>query len=235
MTLVQNEVAVPPRIAVAGKAGVGKTTTVNVLFNASFATSHSVVGTLSPQEIEFSFESGARLIAIDMPGLGESIDADRDIELNYHQILPTVDVILYILQANERILAEDQRILRDVVIPSISNQLGKIVVGLNQVDKIGPGIWRKELNLPSDEQERSIERRCDDIAAKLSSVTTISSEQIVYYSAECRYRLYDVLAALVKAAGDCGWKVPLQPKDWVDIAAPEAQQYIRERRAQGGN
>ena len=43
-----------------------------------------------------------------------------------------------------------------------------LAVGLNQVDKIVIDGWNDRLNLPTKEAEKQIERRADDIVAKLS-------------------------------------------------------------------
>jgi hypothetical protein len=228
--LITKERSIPPKVAVIGKAGVGKTTTVNSLFNASLKVSHSIAGTREAQMKEFELAGGGKLNIVDMPGLGESIETDEKYEKIYREILPTVDVILYVVQANERVLAEDQRILKEVVINSMPEVKSRIVIGLNQVDKIGPGEWNKRLNLPSPEQEQSIERRCSDIISKLSAVTGITREQIKYYSATQRYCLYELLTAVVNATGDLGWKMPIQPKDWAELADPEVQAFIAKNR-----
>lgn len=230
---VGDEQAIPPKVVIIGKAGVGKTTTVNNLFNASFKVSHSVAGTSEAQLKAVELAGGGKLDVIDMPGLGECIESDAVYEKIYREILPTADVVLYIIQANERVLAEDQRILEEVVLDSAADLGERIVIGLNQVDKIGPGRWNIRLNLPSPEQERSIERKCVDIIRKLSEMTGITREHISYYSAVQRYRLYDLLAAVVNASGNLGWKMPVQPRDWAELAEPDVLEFILKKR--GGN
>ena len=65
----------------------------------------------------------------------------------------------------------------------------RLVVGLNQVDKIPPEDWNDRLNLPSPEMERNIDRRCADVIAKLADRTGLGKEQVEYYSATRRFRL----------------------------------------------
>lgn len=228
--LIDEEKSIPPKIAVVGKSGVGKTTTVNNLFNSNWKTSHSVAGTKQAQVKEFELTGGGSLMIYDMPGLGEDIDQDIEYEKIYKEIIPSVDVVLWIIQANTRDLAEDQRILLKIIKENSENLDKKLVIGLNQVDKIGPGEWNIKLNYPSEEQEKSIEEKCNDIITKLSTVVDISKDKITYYSAEKRYRLSDILVLMIKGAGNLGWKLPLQPKDPFDLADPEVKEFVNEIR-----
>ena len=225
----------PPKVAVIGKAGVGKTTTVNNLFSAEFHISHALRGTDRAQLKEFSLRGGGSLHVVDMPGLGEGIAEDAIFEEIYRAELPKADVVLYVLEADERLLGTDQRIFRDVIIPALGGQPKRLVIGLNKVDLLGPGEWDKVLNYPDDEQEKAIERRCRDIAEKLArEVQGLRAENIVYYSAERRYRLHDLLIPLIEAAGKAAWKLPVNPRSQWELASPETQEFVRKWQAEHG-
>jgi hypothetical protein len=228
--LIANEKAIPPKVALVGKAGVGKTTTINNLFNVNYHISHTVAGTKAAQQEDFELTGGGLLTVIDMPGLGEDID-EKGYRQIYQSVLSQVDVILYIIQANARDSAVDQDIMQFIDSTTAEGQKRRIVIGLNQVDKIGPGNWNTKFNFPSQEQEKNIERRCSDIIVKLSKETGISHNSIVYYSALKRYRLYDLLIAVIKAAGDLGWKFPIQPADPFELADPEVIEFVNQERA----
>ena len=101
----------PPKIAVIGKTGVGKTTTVNNLFNAKFKESSILVGTTKAQEKIFNLDSGGELKIIDLPGYGRSIKEDIEYDKIYREIIPKCDVLLLIIQADTRDLREDQKML----------------------------------------------------------------------------------------------------------------------------
>ncbi|MGW6918386.1 hypothetical protein ACWGB8_31910 [Kitasatospora sp. NPDC054939] len=71
-------------------------------------------------------------------------------------------------------------------------------------------------------EEESIRRRGADIVAKLSDlVPDLLPENIVHYAAERRFRLHDLLLALVTAAGSAAWKLPLAPADPFELATSE--------------
>lgn len=101
----------PAKIAILGKAGVGKTTTVNNLFNADWTTSPTTVGTTEAQTEEFNLPDGGVLSIIDLPGYARTIQEDEQYEKIYQEIIPSCDLILLILQADTKDLSDDQEMI----------------------------------------------------------------------------------------------------------------------------
>jgi hypothetical protein len=221
------ERARPPKLAVIGKSGVGKSTTINALFNLTEKVSHVGAGTLVEAEREVVLPNGVPLTIVDMPGLGEDLDRDREYKSIYSRVLPSSDIVLYVIQSDLKALSMDQRILREIVSPIMRDFKDRLVIGLNQVDRIGPGNWNEKFNWPSPEQEESIDRRCKDIRNKLKREVRISADQIEYYSAIKRYRLFELLAAIIRASGKVGWKLPVDPADPIELADPSVQDLLR--------
>jgi predicted GTPase len=104
----------PPKVAIFGKAGVGKTTTINSLFNAKWKTSHTIVGTTSAQAKKFDLSTGGTLDVVDLPGYGRSLAEDREYEKIYEDLIPTCDLVLLIVQADARDLADDEDMILKV-------------------------------------------------------------------------------------------------------------------------
>jgi small GTP-binding protein len=225
--LIEDELKNPPKVAIIGKAGVGKSTTINALFNLNEKISHTTHGTTEASKKVVELPKGGKLSIIDMPGMGEDLKLDQEYAKIYERILPEADIVLYVIQANLKALREDQIILRDIVQNVMGNLKGRLVIGLNQVDKIGPGTWNTKFNFPSPEQEDNINRRCQAIQKELSSVLSIKVEQVEYYSAEKRYRLYDLLGAIIKSSGNTGWKFAINPADPVELADESVQDLLR--------
>ncbi|MFM6075668.1 MAG: GTPase, partial [Dolichospermum sp.] len=69
--LVQEELAKPPKVAIIGKTGVGKSTTINALFGLEEKVSHTTHGTTEASKKIIELPQGGKLEVIDMPGLGE--------------------------------------------------------------------------------------------------------------------------------------------------------------------
>jgi small GTP-binding protein len=114
LTKLRQERSLPPKVAIFGKTGVGKTTTINSLFNAKWKTSHTIVGTTSAQMKEFELSTGGTLNVVDLPGYGRSLAEDREYERIYQQIIPSCDLVLLIVQANARDLADDEEMILKV-------------------------------------------------------------------------------------------------------------------------
>jgi predicted GTPase len=101
------EMSTPPRVAVLGQSGVGKTTTVNALFATEWATSAVEVGTHTAQEKTVPLAAGGRISITDLPGYGRSLAEDAKYESIYRDVLPTCDLVLLVIQADRGDLADD--------------------------------------------------------------------------------------------------------------------------------
>lgn len=109
------ESKIPPKVAVLGKAGVGKTTTINNLFNVKWKTSPTNVGTTEAQTKNFKLTEGVEISITDLPGYGRSISEDKEYEKIYKEVLPKCDLILLVLQADSRDFKDDQEMLLFII------------------------------------------------------------------------------------------------------------------------
>ena len=74
-------------IVVIGTAGVGKTSTINAIFGVDWAVGVGKRGTTSMQEKVFEIDSVRRMKIIDLPGMGDSIERDKETAEIYKKIL----------------------------------------------------------------------------------------------------------------------------------------------------
>ena len=93
-----------PVVAIIGKAGVGKTTTINNLFDVDDYVAEALAfdekghigdvrrGTTTAIRKRFDLKIGIGLDIIDLPGLGDDIRKDKEFEAIYRQILPQCDI-----------------------------------------------------------------------------------------------------------------------------------------------
>lgn len=103
------------RIGIIGKTGVGKTTTVNSLFQAKFVTSRTVVGTDKAQYKDFVIPNGgSKLTIVDMPGYGRSIAEDEEYQKIYLDELPLCDIIIMVVQADSADFSDDQSMIQTI-------------------------------------------------------------------------------------------------------------------------
>lgn len=195
---LDGELRQPPRIAVIGETGVGKSTTINALFNSGLEVSHTKACTQREAEIEVVAEGGPLRI-IDLPGLGEDLDADKRHMEIYARVLPESNLALWILKADSRVMTHIQTATRRLVRAKHLDPK-RLVIALNQVDLLQPGAWDGSVNLPSAEQEESIRLRRDDAAQKMHrALRRLPERQIIAYSALRRYNLEALLEAIILA------------------------------------
>lgn len=187
----------PPRIALIGETGVGKSSTINSLFNAGREVSHTQACTQSAQEVCYTGSKGDILVT-DMPGIGEDVDADEKHLETYRSVLPDRDVVLWVFKADNRAITNIQRTVKSLVEQRILDPK-HLVIGLNQIDLVQPGHWDAAINMPSEEQEASIIARTRDIEQKLRRVCSLPDNRVVPYSATRGYATDQLLQAMLDA------------------------------------
>lgn len=196
------ELAKSPQIAVIGETGVGKSSTLNAMFNAGYQIDHVRACTreAAALELDISEVDGANgsIIIYDMPRLGEDIDADELHRSTYRKVLGECDVAVWVLDGHSRLFTHTQQALRDVVAVAMGD-LERLVIGINKIDLIRPGTWNNKYNLPSPEQEESIKTKIEDVLSKINKICKIPENRIIPYSAERWYRLEELFGAMLEA------------------------------------
>lgn len=213
----------PPKIALIGLTGVGKSSTINALFNAGQPVSHIRACTKADVKIvaDASVYTGSKgdIIVYDMPGIGEDVDADKNHYETYRNVLPEVDVIVWIFEAADRVMSPVQQTLLYLKDTIGTDFAKKLVIAVNKADLIYPGesSWNHEFNVPSDEQRSQYEDLDHYIKEKIYAVLPNWSGNIEIYSATKRYRLEQLMTAIVNSMD--------QKKKWTlgekaDVASP---------------
>lgn len=232
-----DEIAEMPPIAIGliGEAGVGKTSTINSLFSTDLEVGHAVAGTKQPRWLDVDLGERGWIRVLDMPGLGESIEADTRYTQMYFEELPRLDVLVWVIAAEHRAMRPIQEALKMLAEQFGASFTDRLVLALNKVDLIhpGPGHWQEAFNLPSEEQRGYLAQRIDAVFGTIRDVLPDWKGQLVAYSADRRWQLEDLLNAMLTTAPELrGWLLSKQAavRDFEELIDPRIRRLVEERR-----
>lgn len=147
--LTRNE----PVIGIMGKTGAGKSSLCNALF-AGDISPVSDVAACTRKPLQFRLQLGKRFMTImDLPGVGESEFRDAEYAALYREQLPRLDLVLWLIKADDRALAVDEHFYRQVIGEAYRH---KVLFVISQSDKVEPTCGGEKL---STEQKQNISRK----------------------------------------------------------------------------
>ncbi|MDC5888336.1 GTPase family protein [Proteus mirabilis] len=146
-----------PTIGLMGKTGAGKSSLINALFQSPLSPVSDVSG-CTRQAQSFTMAMGCHVMTfIDLPGVGESLERDREYHQLYHNLLPELDLIIWVLKADDRAWSSDEQCYRFLT-EQCGYQSERFLFVLNQADKIEPcRQWDEHTHQPSLEQVANLE------------------------------------------------------------------------------
>ena len=140
---IRQSIHYEPVIGIMGKTGAGKSSLCNALFEHPLSpVSHAEGCTRKP--LYFTLNAGGRsLTLIDLPGAGESLKHDEIYRQMYQEQLPKLDLILWVMKADDRACTIDEEFHRFLLDCGVSTD--SIVFVINQADKAEPSLeWDRE-------------------------------------------------------------------------------------------
>ncbi|NOQ27118.1 MAG: GTP-binding protein HSR1 [Bacteroidales bacterium] len=195
----------PSKIAFIGNCGVGKSSTINSLFNAGQRINHTEAFNQEEGLIEIKAETlegeNGFLDIYNISGLDDSfISKEKNLE-TYKKVLSDIDVIIWVLDVQNIELNNTQETLINEIREINPALINRIVFALNKVEIIHPGQsdWNPLMNLPSEEQEVNIVERVKDVEEIIKEIIPEWNGQIVGYSAEKKYNLTKLFKIILEA------------------------------------
>lgn len=191
---IDNITSYQPKIGILGKTGSGKSSLTNALFGQDVCEISDIAScTREPKEILLSLSNTSGLALVDVPGVGESSDRDQEYSALYNSILPELDLVLWLLKADDRAFTSDQLFYENVVKPHLDSGKPFFFV-LNQVDKIEPfREWDVKNRKPSNNQFENINKKINEV----SRYFNIGRSKIVPVSASEKYNLVELVDEIV--------------------------------------
>lgn len=124
-----------PVIGIMGKTGVGKSSLCNALF-AGDISPVSDVAACTREPLRFRLQVGDRYMTlVDLPGVGESGARDTEYAAMYREQLPRLDLVLWLIKADDRALAVDEHFYHQVIGEVYRH---KVLFVISQSDKAEP-------------------------------------------------------------------------------------------------
>lgn len=185
-----------PKVAIFGKTGVGKSSLTNALFGQDACKISDVEAcTRKPQEVFMKLNGASKGIKLlDVPGLGESAERDKEYFKLYAEILKDADMVLWVLKGDDRTFTSDEEFYTTCMKPYMDK--GKpFVVAVNQVDKIEPfREWDVDNCKPGSTQEGNIAKKIIYVAKQFGD---LPASQVIPVSANEKYNLDKLILKLV--------------------------------------
>ncbi|ELY4670189.1 GTPase family protein [Cronobacter muytjensii] len=142
-----------PVIGIMGKTGSGKSSLCNALFADKVSPVSDVIA-CTRDPLCFRLQVGEHAMTIvDLPGVGESESRDVEYAELYSQQLPRLDLVLWLIKADDRALAVDEHFYREVIGEAYRH---KVLFVISQSDKVEPTCGCEKL---STEQKQNISRK----------------------------------------------------------------------------
>lgn len=145
-----------PTIGLMGKTGAGKSSLINALFQSTLSPMSDISGcTRHAQRFSMTMNNHT-LTFVDLPGVGESLERDKEYHQLYRNLLPELDLIIWVLKADDRAWSSDEQCYRFLT-EQCGYQSERFLFVLNQADKIEPcRQWNELSHQPSPEQSANL-------------------------------------------------------------------------------
>ncbi|BEM89783.1 GTPase family protein [Serratia marcescens] len=158
-----------PVIGIMGKSGAGKSSLCNTLFTSPPANVDAVKGCTRRAQ-QYKTSDGLHVLnIIDFPGIGETPTLDKMYARLYQHRLNKLDLIVWVLKADDRAWNDDIRCYRQLV--SQGGDPTRFLFVLSQADKIEPcREWDTATHQPSLRQQQNLQEKVTQVNTVFSPI-----------------------------------------------------------------
>lgn len=183
-----------PAVGVFGKTGAGKSSLCNAVFGKDVCEISDIAGcTRKPQEVILEL-GGKGIKLLDVPGVGESNERDKEYAELYRSLLPELDLVLWVIKGDDRAFSSDETFYKNLVRPYVDK--GRpFIIALNQVDKIEPfREWDESAQKPGAKQAENIEQKRMSVA----KIFDLPYSCVIPVSANEKYGLVQLVEKIIE-------------------------------------
>ncbi|ENZ7893917.1 TPA: GTPase family protein [Klebsiella pneumoniae] len=192
LSRLQHAINYEPVIGIMGKSGAGKSSLCNALFQQPVCLISDLLGcTREPQRIVLTVGERS-MILVDLPGVGETPEYDAEYSALYQKLLTELDLIIWVLRADDRARAVDIVTHRSLL--AYGADASRFLFVISQADRIPPLPEPAGQAVPSTEQCLSLAVISSQIAGQLPS-----SFPVMAVSAHTGYNLHALVELMIHA------------------------------------
>lgn len=175
-------------LMVTGGTGVGKSSTINALFNMEQAK----VGVgVDPETMDISKYELGNLTIWDTPGLGDGKEKDLQHAKKIVEKLcqkdeegfALIDLVLVIVDASNRDMGTTYELINEVIIKTMQTEgKGRVLVALNKADEANGGVrgWDMQNNLPKEATKKFLRDKERSVHDRIKEATGVDVKVVSY-------------------------------------------------------
>lgn len=190
-------------VLLVGGTGVGKSSTVNALFNREETT---VGKGARPETQEITTYDLGNLVIWDTPGLGDSPENDARFKTMLADCLneidengfPVIDLVLLLLDGGSKDYSSAYTLISEIIAPNLGKEsANRLLIAINKADKaLEPENWDIEQNCPDGELVAFLDEKVETTRERIFNASGLNVTPIYYSAGNAKRKPYNLAKLL---------------------------------------